>query len=347
MITGYNTDVEHDGVIYHVQTEDKGLDNPLLLSLVYSGGAILASKRASYQDLIAEGFDETVLAERLQRQHRLICAAINAGRIDDLKKMSAQSRTGPLSMPPNAAPPAVENAGTGPRPQNQLQSEPAPPLLDQTVAEKFAPTDEVDPADKTERSAKLEIEPLVFESIPEPTYEPQPPAVVPHIEAEPLEFEGIPEPSYEPPPPPPVVENTQPLSLEATQPTPRRPSRPSAYTVYDSRRKAAPAEIPQAEDGLRIFLAGEKNFRGGDTIEMDVCVSQVSANGETPVAASVSVKVLGSSFRPVILSLKTNRHGVATVSTRIPNFNSGRAAIVIKATTPGQSIETRRVIHPG
>ncbi|HWP52513.1 MAG TPA: hypothetical protein VN476_00185, partial [Pyrinomonadaceae bacterium] len=66
MITGYNTDVEFDGVVYHVQTEDKGLDTPVILSLVYSGGAILASKRASYDDLVARGFDETVLAARLQ-----------------------------------------------------------------------------------------------------------------------------------------------------------------------------------------------------------------------------------------------------------------------------------------
>ena len=58
MITGFNTDVEHDGVVYHVQTEDKGLDSPLILSLVYSGGAILASKRSPYEDLIAAGFDE-------------------------------------------------------------------------------------------------------------------------------------------------------------------------------------------------------------------------------------------------------------------------------------------------
>ena len=87
MITGFNTDVEHDGVVYHVQTEDKGLDSPLILSLVYSGGAILASKRSPYEDLIAAGFDEVALAQRLKRQHRLICAAINAGRIDELKRM--------------------------------------------------------------------------------------------------------------------------------------------------------------------------------------------------------------------------------------------------------------------
>lgn len=88
MITGYNTDVEFNGVVYHVQTEDKGLQTPIILSLVYSGGAILAAKRSPYDDLVARGFDETVLAERLQRQHKLICAAIHAGRIEDLKQMA-------------------------------------------------------------------------------------------------------------------------------------------------------------------------------------------------------------------------------------------------------------------
>lgn len=87
MLTGFNTDVEYGGVVYHVQTEDKGLQTPFILSLVYTGGAILASKRSPYDDLIAEGFDETVLSARLSRQHKLICAAVHAGRIEDLKRL--------------------------------------------------------------------------------------------------------------------------------------------------------------------------------------------------------------------------------------------------------------------
>lgn len=87
MLTGFNTDVEYEGVVYHVQTEDKGLQTPFILSLVYTGGAILASKRSPYNDLIAEGFDEGVLAKRLSRQHKLICAAVHAGRIEDLKRL--------------------------------------------------------------------------------------------------------------------------------------------------------------------------------------------------------------------------------------------------------------------
>lgn len=87
MLTGFNTDIEFGGVVYHIQTEDKGLQTPFILSLVYTGGAILASKRSPYDDLIAGGFDEVVLAQRLSRQHKLICAAVHAGRIDDLKRL--------------------------------------------------------------------------------------------------------------------------------------------------------------------------------------------------------------------------------------------------------------------
>ena len=100
MITGYNTDVEHNGVTYHVQTEDKGLQSPVILSLVYTGGAILASKRSSYDDLIASGFNQDVLAERLQRQHKLICAAVHAGRIEELKRMGDRVNAPPETPEP-------------------------------------------------------------------------------------------------------------------------------------------------------------------------------------------------------------------------------------------------------
>jgi hypothetical protein len=108
MITGYNTDVEHDGVVYHVQTEDKGLQTPVILSLVYTGGAILASKRAPYDDLITSGFDQNVLVERLQRQHKLICAAINAGRIEELKRMGATASQPAAGGTPDAPVPPVD-----------------------------------------------------------------------------------------------------------------------------------------------------------------------------------------------------------------------------------------------
>jgi hypothetical protein len=112
VITGFNTDIEYEGVVYHVQTEDKGLDSPLILSLVYVGGAILASKRSRYEDLIEAGFNEEVLTQRLQRQHRLICAAINAGRLEDLKRMGGKPQVEAAAPPFETTEKGIEGFAT-------------------------------------------------------------------------------------------------------------------------------------------------------------------------------------------------------------------------------------------
>jgi len=114
VITGYNTDVEHDGVVYHVQTEDKGVQLPEIISHVFVSGEILATKRTSYQDLIARDFDEDLLRKRLERQHKLICAAVHAGRIEDLKQMSEREASLHLSASPDALPLPAEPAAVDP-----------------------------------------------------------------------------------------------------------------------------------------------------------------------------------------------------------------------------------------
>ena len=115
MISGFNTDVEFQGVVYHIQTEDKGLKSRLFVSLVYDRGTILASKRTPYEDLANGSFDENELAERLQRQHKLICAAVKAGRIADLQKMAAndskpstQTKPAPVIVDVPASIPSTE-----------------------------------------------------------------------------------------------------------------------------------------------------------------------------------------------------------------------------------------------
>lgn len=83
MITGYNTDVRHGGVVFHVQTEDKGVGNPLIESLVYVGGQVLAAKRASYSDLLAAGKGEPDIVALMDHQHRVMIAAIKGGKFDE------------------------------------------------------------------------------------------------------------------------------------------------------------------------------------------------------------------------------------------------------------------------
>jgi hypothetical protein len=82
LITGYNTDVEFEGRIYHIQTEDKGVNNPVIESFIYLGGEIVDSKRSSYQDLLPGGPDAKLLTARLEEQHRRMVLNVRQGRHD-------------------------------------------------------------------------------------------------------------------------------------------------------------------------------------------------------------------------------------------------------------------------
>jgi hypothetical protein len=110
MITGYNTDVRHQEVVFHVQTEDKGAANPFIESLVYVGGQVLASKRANYADLLAEGRDEKEIVALMDQQHRTMIAAIRQGRFDAKLAALGRPKTSPMPVIEQVA------AGSGPLP---------------------------------------------------------------------------------------------------------------------------------------------------------------------------------------------------------------------------------------
>ncbi|MFL6199856.1 MAG: hypothetical protein ACJ76J_11810 [Thermoanaerobaculia bacterium] len=101
MITGYNTDIRHNEVVFHVQTEDKGLANPYIESLVYVGGQVLASKRANYAELLAEGKEEKDIVALMDHQHRTMIAAIRHGKLDaKLQSLIAGKQTGQVPTEP-------------------------------------------------------------------------------------------------------------------------------------------------------------------------------------------------------------------------------------------------------
>jgi hypothetical protein len=83
MLTGHNTEIQHEELAFHVQTEDKGRANPVIVSLIYVGGRVLAAKRTSYAALLAKGLAEKEIAELMDRQHRTMLAAIRRGRFDE------------------------------------------------------------------------------------------------------------------------------------------------------------------------------------------------------------------------------------------------------------------------
>jgi hypothetical protein len=83
MITGFNTDVQYEGRVFHVQTEDRGQNNPVVESLVYTGGEIITSRKTAYADLIGSAeFSEIELAKRMESQHQTLIREFLSGRFD-------------------------------------------------------------------------------------------------------------------------------------------------------------------------------------------------------------------------------------------------------------------------
>lgn len=99
MITGYNTDVSHADVVFHVQTEDKGRTVASIESLVYVGGQILGKRRTSYKSVLDRGEGKKAIVDLMDRQHRLMIAEIRNGKYD--------SDVGVETSPPPAAPETV------------------------------------------------------------------------------------------------------------------------------------------------------------------------------------------------------------------------------------------------
>ncbi len=83
MITGFNTDVEYEGRVFHVQTEDKGRANPVVESLVYSGGEIVDSLKTPYDELARSAeYSEDEVLRRMETQHQSVIRDITSGKYD-------------------------------------------------------------------------------------------------------------------------------------------------------------------------------------------------------------------------------------------------------------------------
>jgi hypothetical protein len=80
MLVGYNTNISYREKTYHIQTEDSGKSNPVIVTLLYSQGAILASKKTNYEHFIsAPDFKEKV-SKLMKIQHKVMIKELLSGK---------------------------------------------------------------------------------------------------------------------------------------------------------------------------------------------------------------------------------------------------------------------------
>lgn len=132
MITGFNTDIRHNDKVYHIQTEDKGMQNPYIESLVYVGGEILASKKTSYAEQAKGGIDEKWIGSLMEQQHRTMIAAIKRGRFD---APADQTKSAPRPGAPTIVAPAPEEVVASSAPAATIPDE---KTLDQVIIDYLA-----------------------------------------------------------------------------------------------------------------------------------------------------------------------------------------------------------------
>ena len=291
MITGFNTDVPYEGHVYHVQTEDRGKDNPFLESLVYIGGTIIAKKRTPYTGSLNEDDGQGALASLLKRQHQVIIAAIRAGRIEELIQHSLKQTS-------------KENQANG-----EIASPLAEVLLDPSdpieLPRHAAAISDLSQTQRRTNGTAVPVEPAGNASS-----QPLWPSV---RSAGGLKVSSPPSPSRG---------NTAGLNLD--------------QVLEDYVKRGA------GQAKLDVKVLTPEVFTAGTGIGLRV---QVMHDTKPDFDATVTVKIIGTAFRPQVFIGRVGRDGVANFSLTLPSFNTGTAAIVIEAQSGTGRGELKKLIR--
>ena len=111
MQSGFNTNILHRGVMFHVQTEDSGHANPHIITHLYHGGSILASEKRGYRDHLSQSDLTELVRSRMEEQHKALLARLRGGELD----AEIEQRLGPSVFAdgsPSAAPANEETTQT-------------------------------------------------------------------------------------------------------------------------------------------------------------------------------------------------------------------------------------------
>jgi ketol-acid reductoisomerase len=99
MLVGYNTNIKYKGTVYHVQTEDSGIKNPFIVTLLYHKGTILSSKKISYAQYAASPDYKKQVRELMKEQHKSMIKELVSGKFAADSTSETKPDTTPLPEP--------------------------------------------------------------------------------------------------------------------------------------------------------------------------------------------------------------------------------------------------------
>ena len=101
-------------------------------------------------------------------------------------------------------------------------------------------------------------------------------------------------------------------------------------------------------ESLSVRLLDEPELSGGQSVVLKVLVDRKAHYVRTPAEhVKVTVRTLGTAFAPNKMQTSTDSNGLAVVALALPDFQTGRAAVLIRAEDDkGLSAELRRIVVP-
>jgi hypothetical protein len=107
MVVGFNHNFRYRGEVFHVQTEDGGVKNPQIVTLLYRGGSILSSKKTSYDHLSQKDNLAALVEELMKDQHREMLRRLKDGEFDEIVDKILSVPVGETTPSPTSPPPAA------------------------------------------------------------------------------------------------------------------------------------------------------------------------------------------------------------------------------------------------
>lgn len=142
MLVGYNHNIRYKGEIFHVQTEDSGINSPHIITLLYRGGNIIASKKTSYADIVKMGNLNQVVEELMKEQHKEMLRRLKSGEFDARLGLEGVADA-PAGSAPTGSRPAVAPASSIPQPPLEPPPPPPPPPVNVEVPAKKQSLDDL------------------------------------------------------------------------------------------------------------------------------------------------------------------------------------------------------------
>jgi len=115
-VTGFNHNIKHKGKAYHVQTEDSGVSTPHIITHLFVGGNILATKKTSYADILGASDLPELVRQLMEEQHKEMLRNLVSGTYDEIDAANADKA--------KSYQPGVLDTGNAPRPLNVVPTAP-------------------------------------------------------------------------------------------------------------------------------------------------------------------------------------------------------------------------------